>query len=150
MFSEPSYEKLLQQCLKSELRIVNTGLPRQQKSLYDLLQDKAPHTYYSDGTKYTFKKSELLYLANLLTIDDQKLLLLPIIIQIGEIESEATILCQTDTTKKVVEKLLEADVVVINRKIIVHYSQLAKLRENTKTITQYMFSSLHTDTTIHS
>ena len=49
------YENMLQRCLESELRIVNTGLAQKQKSLHALLNETHPHVMSCDGSIYSFK-----------------------------------------------------------------------------------------------
>lgn len=134
------YEKLLQQCLQGELRIVNIGLPSQQKSLHALLNEEHPHVVSSDGSLSTFKKKELHYIASLITPEEGKELMLPIIIEIGNIPSEAAILCQTEIEGKVISAIIGMTFTVNNNRIKLHRSQLALLRKTAKTTTQYVFS----------
>lgn len=141
MFYNFPYEKLLQQCLQGELRIVNSGLAQKQKTLHDLLNEVHPHVISCDGSMYSFKKKELQYIASLVTLEEQKELLLPITIEIGNIPSEAIILCQTDIESKVISKILGMAVTSKNNRIILYRPQLSLLREMAKTVTQYMFSS---------
>ena len=136
------YEKLLQQCLEGELRIVNSGLAQQQKSLHYLLNETHPHVASCDGNIYSFKKKELQYIATLITPEEEKELLLPIIIEIGNIPSEATILCQSDIEVKVVSKLLGMTMASKDNRLKLYRPQLALLRKIAKTTTQYVFSPL--------
>jgi uncharacterized protein (UPF0216 family) len=134
------YEKLLQQCLQGELRIANIGLPRQQKSLHDLLNEEHPHVVSCNGTLSSFKKKELQYIASLITPEEEKKLLLPIIIEIGNVPSEAVILCQSDIEGKVISKILGMPIKTNNNRIRLYRLQLALLRKIAKTTTQYVFS----------
>ncbi len=134
------YEKLLQQCLEGELRIVNSGLAQKQKSLHDLLNETHPHVISCDGNIYSFKKKELHYIASLILLEEEKELLLPIIIEIGKISSEAMILCQSEIEIKVISKLLGMTLASKDNRIKLYRPQLALLRKIAKTTTQYMFS----------
>ncbi len=134
------YEKLLQRCLEGELRIVNSGLARRQKSLHDLLNETHPHVISFDGSIYSFKNKELQYIASLITPEEENELLLPITIEIGSISSETNVLCQSDIEVKVISKLLGMTMASKNNRIKLYRPQLAILRKIAKTTTQYMFS----------
>jgi uncharacterized protein (UPF0216 family) len=79
------YEKMLQECLKGELRIVNAGLPQSQVRLSNLLNEKYPHAVCNDGSTHFFKRRELEYLAGMTSTDEQKALALPMVIELGAI-----------------------------------------------------------------
>ena len=78
MADQLPYEKILQEALKGELRILNAHLPRQQKSLSELLDEKYPYVICNNGSTHLFKKKELEYLADILDAEEQKKLFLPI------------------------------------------------------------------------
>ena len=139
------YERLLQQCLEGELRIVNSGLAQKQKSLHDLLNETHPHVISCDGNMYSFKKKELQYIASLITPEEEKDLLLPITIEIGKFPSEAMILCQTEIEVNVISEILGMTMVSKENRIKLYRPQLALLRKIAKTCTQYMFSSRITE-----
>jgi len=141
MFNNLPYEKLLQECLKGELRLVNAGLPRSQQRLSDLLHEEYPHTACTDGSTHLFKKKELEYLASKTTPDEQKALLLPILIELGQNQAEAAIICQTDVAPKVISKVLDMPVTPQQGRITIYKPQLALLRKTLKTTTQYVFST---------
>ena len=83
MLGSSSYEIMLQECLKGELRIVNAGLPQHRKSLSTLLGEKYPHVMCSDNGVHSFKQKELEYIATLIKANEQAALLLPILIELG-------------------------------------------------------------------
>jgi uncharacterized protein (UPF0216 family) len=141
MYNNLPYQKLIQQCLSGELRIANNGLPRQQKSLHALLNEEHPHVVASNGSLSSFKKKELEYIASLITPEEEKDLLLPIIIEIGKVPSGAMILCQTGIEVKVISKILGMKIDSKDDRIIIYHPQLALLRKIARTTTQYMFSS---------
>jgi len=140
------YEKILQDCLRSELRIVNTGLPQSQKrqskenKLFYLLNEKYPHVVCNDGSTHFFKKSELECLASMIDIDEQKALLLPMLIELGANQAEAAIICEGKLEEKVISKALNMPVTCEERRIRIYKPQLALLRRKFKTTTVYVFS----------
>jgi len=134
------YEKMLQDCLRGELRIVNTGLPQSQKRLSNLLEEKYPHVVCNDGSTHFFKKSELEYLASMLDTDEQKALPLPMLIELGANQTEAAIICEGKVEEKVISTALNMPVTCEERRIRIYKPQLALLRRKFKTTTVYLFS----------
>jgi uncharacterized protein (UPF0216 family) len=134
------YEKMLQECLRGELRVVNAGLPRSQKRLSNLLNEKYPHVVCNDGSTHFFKKNELEYLASMLDIDEQKALPLPMLIELGANQAEAAIICEGKIEEKVISKALNMPVACEERRIRIYKPQLALLRRKFKTTTVYVFS----------
>ena len=142
---QPLYEKLLQNCLRGELRVVNAGLPQSQKRLSDLLNEKYPCVVCNDGSTHFFKKSELEYLASMIDTEEQKALLLPMLIVLEADQAEATIPilsgCEGKIEEKIVSKALNMSVTCEQRRIRIYKPQLALLRRKFKTTTVYVFSS---------
>ena len=134
------YEKMLQECLRGELRLVNAGLPQSQKRLSNLLNEKYPHVVCNDGSTHFFKKNELEYLASMLDIDEQKALPLPMLIELGANQAEAAIICEGKIEEKVISKALNMPVACEERRIRIYKPQLALLRRKFKTTTVYVFS----------
>ena len=134
------YEKMLQECLSGELRVVNAGLPRSQKRLSNLLNEKYPHVICNDGSTHLFKKSELEYLASMIDADEQAVLPLPMLIELGANQAEAAIICEGNVEEKVISKALNMSVTCEQRRIRVYKPQLALLRKKFKTTTVYVFS----------
>jgi uncharacterized protein (UPF0216 family) len=140
------YEKMLQDCLRGELRLVNTGLPQSQKQqskenkLFYLLNEKYPHVICNDGSTHFFKKSELEYLASMIDTDEQKALPLPMLIELGANQAEAAIICEGKIEEKVISKALNMPVTCEERRIRIYKPQLALLRRKFKTTTVYVFS----------
>jgi uncharacterized protein (UPF0216 family) len=138
--NQSPYEKMLQDCLRGELRIVNTGLPQSQKRLSNLLEEKYPHVVCNDGSTHFFKRSELEYLASMIDTDEQKALPLPMLIELGANQTEAAILCEGKVEGKVISKALNMPVTCEERRIRIYKPQLALLRRKFKTTTVYVFS----------
>ena len=140
MPNELPYERILQECLRGELRLVNAGLPRNQKRLYNLLREEYPQILCNDGSTHFFKKRELEYLASMINTEEQEALLLPILIQLGENQAEAAIICEGEVEEKVISKVLNMPVTCEQGRIRIYKPQLALLRGKLKTTTQYVFS----------
>ena len=134
------YERMLQECLSGELRIVNAGLPQSQKRLAALLNEKYPHVVCNDGSTHLFKKSELEYLASIIDTDEQKALPLPMLIELGANQAEAAIICEGKVEEKIISKALNMPVTCEERRIRIYKPQLALLRRKFKTTTVYVFS----------
>jgi uncharacterized protein (UPF0216 family) len=134
------YEKMLQECLRGELRLVNAGLPQSQKRLSNLLNEKYPHVVCNDGSTHFFKKNELEYLASMTDSHEQKALPLPMLIELGANQAEAAIICEGKVEEKVISKALNMPVACEERRIRIYKPQLALLRRKFKTTTVYVFS----------
>jgi uncharacterized protein (UPF0216 family) len=134
------YEKMFQECLRGELRLVNTGLPQSQKRLTDLLSEEHPHVLSNDGGTHLFKRSELEYLASMLDTEEQRTLLLPMLIELGANQGEAAIVCGAEAEAKVISKALNMPVTCEQGRIRIYRPQLALLRKRFKTATVYVFS----------
>jgi len=134
------YERMLQECVRGELRIVNAGLPKSQERLSNLLNEKYPHVVCHDGSTHFFKKSELEYLASMLDTDEQKALPLPMLIELGANQAEAAIICEGKVEEKIISKALSMPVTCEQRRIRIYKPQLALLRRKLKTTTVYVFS----------
>jgi uncharacterized protein (UPF0216 family) len=138
--NQSPYEKMLQNCLRGELRIVNSGLPQSQKRLSTLLDEKYPHVLCNDGSTHLFKRSELEYLANMLDTDEQKILPLPMLIELGANQAEAAVICEGKLEAKILSKALNMPVTCQERRIRIYKPQLALLRRKFKSTTVYVFS----------
>jgi hypothetical protein len=134
------YERMLQECVKGELRIVNAGLPQSQERLSNLLNEKYPHVVCHDGSAHLFKKSELEYLASMIDTDEQKTLLLPMLMELGANQAEAAVVCEGKVEEKIISKALNMPVTCEERRIRIYKPQLALLRRKLKTTTVYVFS----------
>mgnify|MGYP003681961647 CR=1 FL=1 len=140
MSNELPYERMLQECLRGELRLLNAYLPSQQKPLSDLLGEEYPHVVCNDGSTHLFKEKELEYLASLIDTDEQEALLLPILIEVNPGQDEIAIICRGKVEEKVISKILNMPVTPRQKRIMLYKPQLALLRKPLKTTTQYLFS----------
>lgn len=145
MDDEPVYNALLQEALKDELRLLNAHLPLERKSLHDVVQDEHPHIVCSDGSTHIFKKKELRYLAGMLSADEQKALLLPILIKIHAGYNEISVLYGGEAEKKVISAILDMPLNVTTDGITIYKQQLGVLRKKLRTTTQYIFTAAASD-----
>ncbi len=139
MDNELPYARMLQECLKSELRVVNAHLPSKQKPLSDLLDEEYPHILCCDGSTHLFRRKELKYLAGLLDADEQKELLLPILIEVSATEGEMAVICPGAVEEKAISKVLDMPVTRRQDRVVIYKPQLAILRKLLRTTTQYLF-----------
>jgi hypothetical protein len=137
--SELPYERLLQESLKNELKVVNAHLPAKQKALSELLREEYPHVVCQDGSTHLFSRKELQYLAGLLDNDEQKVLKLPIMIEVSAGEGEMAVLSPGETEAKVISRVLDMPVGPRQKKITIYRPQLAVIRKLLRTTTQYVF-----------
>jgi uncharacterized protein (UPF0216 family) len=138
--NQSPYERLLQESVRGELRIVNAGLPKSQERLSNLLNEKYPSVVCHDGSTHSFKKSELEYLRSVVDTDEQKTLALPMLIELGPNQGEAAIICGGKVEEKIISKVLDMPVRCEERRIRIYKPQLAVLRRKLKTTTVYLFS----------
>jgi len=139
MASELPYERLLQESLKGELRVVNAHLPGKQKPLSDLLGEEYPCVVCGDGSTHLFSRKELKYLASLIDTDEQKALLLPILIEVSVGQDEMVVKCPGEVEVKVMAKILDMPITPRQERIKIYKPQLAVVRKRLRTTTQYLF-----------
>ncbi len=137
---ELPYQRMLQECLTGELRVLNAHLPCAQKPLSDLLGEEYPNVVCNDGNTHLFKRKELEYLASMLNTDEQEALLLPMLIEVNPGQGEMAIICRGGMEEKVISKILDMPVTPKQKRIMIYKPQLALIRKPLKTTTQYLFS----------
>jgi len=135
-----TYQRILQEYLRDELRVLNAHLPRKQKPLSDLLREEYPHVVCNDGSTYLFKRKELEYLASLIDSDEQQALLLPMLIELSSDQGEAAVILGEEVEENIISKILGMPVTRKQARITIYRPQLALLRKKLKTTTQYIFS----------
>ena len=145
MTSELPYERILQESLKGELRVLNAYLPCEQKPLSDLLSEEYPNVVCNDGSIHLFKRKELKYLASMLNTSEQEALLLPMLIEVNPGQGEMAIICRGEAEEKVLSKILDMPITPKRERIMIYKPQLALIRKPLKTTTQYFFSSKSSD-----
>ena len=141
MPNELPYQKVLQECLRGELKVLNAHLPCEQKLLSDLLGEEYPNVVCNDGSTHLFKRKELEYLASMLDNDEQATLSLPMLIEVNPGQDEMTIICRGKAEEKVISNILDMPVTTKQKGIMLYKPQLALIRKPLKTTTQYLFSA---------
>jgi len=145
MLNDLPYQRMLQECLRGELRVLNAHLPCKQKSLSGLLGEEYPNVVCNDGSTHLFKRKELEYLASMLDADEQEVLLLPMLIEVNPGQGEMAIICRGGVEEKVISKILDMPVTSKRKRIMIYKPQLALIRKPLKTTTQYLFSPKSSD-----
>jgi uncharacterized protein (UPF0216 family) len=92
-----------------------------------------------DGSMHLFKRRELRYLASLIDDEEQKALLLPILLEVNAGRGEVAVMCQGEVEEKVMAKVLDMPVTPRQKKIVLYRPQLALVRKQLRTTTQYLF-----------
>ena len=123
MTNESSYQKMLREYLKDELRVLNAHLPGEQKPLSELLREEYPNVACKDGSTHLFKKKELKYLADMIDTDEQEALLLPMLIEVNPGQNEVAIICQGEVEKKVISKILNMPLNIRQNRITIYKPQ---------------------------
>ncbi len=140
MTDDSRYDKLLQESVKEELRVVNARIPAKQKSLAELLKEETPSVICADGSVHLFKKKELKYLSDITESSVWQNLFLPVIIEINPGEDEISIICRGEVEENVFSAILGMPVTTGHHRIVIYKPQLAVIRKILKTTTQYLFS----------
>ncbi len=139
---DSAYDKPLHGWLTGELRLVNTGLPKERCRLSELLHQEQPSVRCSDGSEQPFKRAELRLLAGLLEEEEQETLLLPILIEMTGNGTEAIVLCPSDVELKVLSSILGMRMNYERPgRVRIYRPQLSLLRSRLRTTTQYAFST---------
>ncbi len=138
---EDPYDLIFRESITESMRVLNTQIPRERKTLAELMAEKYPAVVCSDGDHHLFKKSELRFLSDLLPVEEQKELRLPILIRIDSEQGEAALNGRDELEEKVLNAVLGMPLATVKGKTVIYRRQLAKLRQVLRTTTQYVFSA---------
>ncbi|WP_144368020.1 DUF61 family protein [Palaeococcus pacificus] len=125
--------------LNKELSRINLHLPRQRKSLAQLLKEEEPKVKLKDGSEHYFKRKELEFLASLLDEWEVDKLYIPIVLEItttwhGYFKVRGAL------AVKVIEKLLGTyDILEEKNELTLPRYMLPKIRRKLPTTTTYAF-----------
>jgi uncharacterized protein len=144
---ESPEETRVQELMAGELRLLNADLEYQRTSLAKLMLEELPLVACNKGSPWLFKKKELEFLASILDIEEQKMLFLPMIIEITPEENEVALLGRIGVEGKILSQVLKALVTPIDGKLLFYKSQLIELRKQLKTTIQYHFTLKETANT---
>jgi len=139
--NESPYQRILQEYLKGELRVLNAHLPCVQRPLSVLLSEKPASVVCNDGSTHLFKRKELEYLADIIDEDKQEDLLLPMIIEVNPGQEEMAVIRRGEVEEEVISKILNVTATIKQGRIVIYKPHLALLRKTLKTTTQYVFTS---------
>jgi uncharacterized protein (UPF0216 family) len=138
--NSPDPAPLPEELFAGELRVMNAHLPRTQKTLADLLAEPEPFVACRDDTPYLFKIEELKRLAEFLSLEDQRGLYLPMMIEVGGgARSESLLRCRGPVEEKVASHVLGMPMTCRQGGVALYRPQLAALRAALSTTTQYVF-----------
>ncbi len=136
----PDSRRLPEELFTGELRVMNSHLPRSQKTLADLLAEPEPIVACRDDTPYLFKVEELKLLAGFLAPEEQRALSLPMPIEVGGgPQGESLLRCRGQLEEKVATHVLGMPMVCRQSGITLYRPQLAKLCSVLVTSAQYVF-----------
>ncbi len=125
--------------LSDELKAVNAHLPRGRKTLARLMNEAHPHVLLNDGSEHHFRKKELHFIAEMITKEEQSLLLLPMILEVQSEAGDIVIHTKEGIEAKVLSIIVEMPLVVRHDILRIFRSQVNILRSALKTTTQYVF-----------
>ena len=141
MAEEYPYRRIMEESLKGELRVLNAHLPNEQKPLAQLLEEEIPAIACKDGTAHLFKRKELNFLAGLLDEEERAALMLPVLIEVNPDSDELSVVTRGPVEEKVISSVLGMPVTTKGRRITIYRSQLAAIRKQLRTATQYLFTA---------
>ncbi|KAF5075589.1 hypothetical protein DSECCO2_148030 [anaerobic digester metagenome] len=121
--------------VKKQVLSLNRHIPKQRKTLEELLKEDRPHVVGSDGTRHRFKASELQKIADIVPESEHHLLKLPIYVEIESVTSGARITGNIET--KVVCSILNME--GCSKEIFIYRPDIKTLRAKFPTTTQYIF-----------
>jgi uncharacterized protein len=121
--------------LKKQILSLNRHIPKERKTLADLLTEEKPHVHGADGARHRFHKKELDKLAKIIPKSEYKKLKIPIYIEIDSDSSGARITGNLEC--KILKKLL--DVKCETNEIFIYRPYIRILRNELPTTTQYIF-----------
>jgi uncharacterized protein (UPF0216 family) len=121
--------------LKKQIFSLNRHLPRQRKTLLELLVEDRPHVVGGDGTRHRFKRDELQRIARIIPEKDHGRLKLPIYLEIESQTSGSRV--AGDLELKVICHILELE--DCRREMYIYRPDIKSIRKELPTTTQYIF-----------
>ena len=121
--------------LKKQIFSLNRHLPRQRKSLNELLEEDRPHVVGADGTRHRFKRDELKRISEIIPKNQHHRLKLPIYLEIESQTSGSRISGRLEL--KVICNILDQE--CRGSEIYIYRAEMKILRRELPTTTQYIF-----------
>lgn len=121
--------------LKKQIFSLNRHLPKQRKTLKELLMEDKPHVVGADGIRHRFKRDELRKISEIIPEKDQSRLKLPIYLEI-ESDTSGTRVGGGPELKIICSILNMED---CSREMYIYRPDLKIIRRELPTTTQYIF-----------
>lgn len=122
--------------LKKQILSLNRHIPRQRKTLSELITEDKPHVMGVDGSRHRFKRNELELVVSMLNDSEQDILKLPIYIEMDTMASGARVAGKLET--RIFCKILERKECQRDE-IFIYRPDMKLIRQKLPTVTQYMF-----------
>jgi uncharacterized protein (UPF0216 family) len=132
-------DRIIEGYLFDDVKVLNTQIPRERKTLAELLGEEEPHVVCMDGNPHHFRKRELEALSQMITEEEQHALLLPILMEMTSDRSDIIIRTRSGVEEKILSNVLDMPVTSKDNKITIFRPQLSMVRKKLKTSTQYVF-----------
>ncbi len=139
MRSKTRPDRIIEGYLLNDIKVLNAQIPRERKTLAELLGDDTPHVICMDGSPHHFRKRELAVLSQMITDDEQNSLLLPILMEVTSDRADIIIRTRSGVEAKILSAVLDMPVTCKDNKITIFRPQLNVVRKKLKTTTQYVF-----------
>ncbi|HEC57911.1 MAG TPA: DUF61 family protein [Candidatus Syntrophoarchaeum butanivorans] len=117
---------------------LNRHLPRERKSLYELLREDRPSISSKDGDTYRIKRDELEMIADLIPEDYHRKLYLPVLIEICPEYGRGAAKIRGKVQCSLVMELLKKEWRG-EEEIIIYRPEVSKIRRVLPTASQYAF-----------
>ena len=121
--------------LKKQIFNLNRHLPRQRKTLKELLKEDKPHVVGSDGNRHRFKRDEIRKIASIIPEKDHDRLKLPIYLEIESQTSGSRV--AGDLELEIICSILKLS--DCRREMYIYRPDLKTIRRELPTTTQYIF-----------
>lgn len=139
MHTDPPSDNLIGGYLRDDVKILNAHIPRKRKSLAELHEEEHPHVICNDGNAHFFRKRELDFLSQMISDEEQRTLLLPIMLEVTHDSGEIIVRTKEGTEAKILSTILNMSIIQRNNIIVIYRPQLSIIRKMLKTSTQYVF-----------
>jgi uncharacterized protein len=122
--------------LKKQILNLNRHIPRQRKTVSELMGEDKPHVVGVDGTRHRFKIKEMELIASMLNESERDVLKLPIYIEMDTMASGARVAGKLET--RIFCKILKREDCPQDE-IFIYRPEVKLIRQKLPTVTQYMF-----------
>ncbi|AEA47626.1 DUF61 family protein [Archaeoglobus veneficus] len=134
-------EMMSERALARMIEAVNKHLPRQSKSLAELLQEEYPTIRARDGNEYLIERKELEFIAQHVDRDEWDKFSIPIILEMCNISGNVLVYVRNKRHAAFLKKAFGYDRFVDDVLVIYPY-EMRPVRRKLKTASQVMFNVL--------